>query len=42
MMVLLGRGLGLCWVKGKLAGEIVVGMRRGMLLLLVLVTVRGR
>jgi len=41
IMILLGRRLGLRWVKGKLGREIVVGMR-GVLLLLMLVVVRGR
>lgn len=38
-MVLLGWGLCLRWVEGKLTGEIVVGVRRGRLLLLMLVVV---
>lgn len=42
VMVLLGCWLGLPWVKGKLTGEIVVGMRWMLLLLLMLVVVRGR
>ena len=43
VVVLLGWGLGLRWVEGKLVRKIAVGMRRGMLLLLLmLVTVRGR
>ena len=42
VVILLGLGLGLRWVEGKLIRKVVVGMRRGMLLLLMLVTVRGR
>lgn len=44
VMVLLGCWLGLAWVKGKLAREVVMGVRWRMLLLLLLllVTVRGR
>ena len=39
IVVLLGWGLCLRWVKGKLTGEIVVGVRWGRLLLLMLVIV---
>jgi hypothetical protein len=43
IMILWGCGLGLRWVKGKLTGKIVVGMRwRMLLLLLLLVIVRRR
>ena len=39
IMILLGRGLCLRWIEGKLTGEIVVGVRWGRLLLLMLVIV---
>jgi len=42
IMVRLGCGLGLRWVKGKLTREVVVAMRWRMLLLLMLVIVRRR
>jgi len=42
IVILLGWGLGLRLVKGKLARKVIVGMGWGVLLLLMLAIVRGR